>query len=412
MSSGGQGVYLHYLTRELVRLGHEVHAIVGPPYPEVCDGVRLHKVETFSHYRLVETERRFFADRHPLEAFLPLNFYELATSRVGMFSVMAAFSIRAYDRFRELLQAHRFDVVHDNQVLGYGTLLIRASGVPTVATVHHPLVVDRRNRVLEGRSLYEKVQAIIFYPFFMQEVVARRLDRVVSVSGQAARAVRQAFALPEERVVVVHNGVDTEFFRPCEEVPKRARRLVFVGRSDDPNKGARYLLEALNILKDEVDFHLTLVDDVKTRLRLAPRLVREFGLSSRVAFSGRVRREELVELYNRATLVVCPSLYEGFGLPAAEAMACGTPVLATTGGALPEVVEHGRTGWLVPPADSRALAEGIRLLLGAPELRERLARAGCQAVRERFGWRRAAQEVVAVYEEAMAARRSSGRPAG
>lgn len=399
MSSGGQGVYLHYLTRELVRLGHEVHAIVGPPYPEVCDGVRLHKVETFSHYRLVETERRFFAHRHPLEAFLPLNFYELATSRVGMFSVMAAFSIRAYDRFRELLQAHRFDVVHDNQVLGYGTLLIRASGVPTVATVHHPLVVDRRNRVLEGRSLYEKVQAIIFYPFFMQEVVARRLDRVVSVSGQAARAVRQAFALPEERVVVVHNGVDTELFRPCEEVPKRARRLVFVGRSDDPNKGARYLLEALNILKDEVDFRLTLVDDVKTRLRLAPRLVREFGLNSRVDFSGRVSQEKLVRLYNEAEVVVSPSLYEGFGLPAAEAMACGTPVVATGAGAFPELIEDGATGVLVPARDVQALAAALRRLLADPARARAMGAAARQRVAERFTWRRAAEKLVQLYEE-------------
>ncbi|GAF71267.1 unnamed protein product, partial [marine sediment metagenome] len=346
-----------------------------------------------------ETERHFFADRHPLEAFLPLNFYELATSRVGMFSVMAAFSIRAYDRFRELLQAHRFDVVHDNQVLGYGTLLIRASGVPTVATVHHPLVVDRRNRVLEGRSLYEKVQAIIFYPFFMQEVVARRLDRVVSVSGQAARAVRQAFALPEERVVVVHNGVDTELFRPCDEVPKRARRLVFVGRSDDVNKGARYLLEALNILKDEVDFRLTLVDDVKTRLRLAPRLVREFGLSSRVDFSGRVSQEGLVRLYNEAEVVVSPSLYEGFGLPAAEAMACGTPVVATGAGAFPELIEDGATGVLVPARDVQALAAALRRLLADPARARAMGAAARQRVAERFTWRRAAEKLVQLYEE-------------
>jgi len=399
MSSGGQGVYLHYLTRELLRLGHEVHAIVGPPYPEVCDGVRLHKVRTFSHYRLTETERRFFADRHPLEAFLPLNFYELATSRAGMFSVMAAFSIRAYDRFRELARAHHFDVVHDNQVLGYGTLLIKASGVPVVATVHHPLAMDRANAIRQGRSLHKKVQAVIFYPFFMQGVVARRLDRVVSVSAQAARAVRRAFALPEERVVVVHNGVDTELFRPSEDVPKRTGHLVFVGRSDDANKGARYLLEALDILKDEVDFRLTLVDDVKQRLRLVPRLVWEFGLSSRVDFSGWVSTEELARLYNEAEVVVSPSLYEGFGLPAAEAMACGTPVVATGAGAFPELIEDGATGVLVPARDVQALAEALRRLLADPARARTMGAAARQRVAERFTWRRAAEKLVQLYEE-------------
>ncbi len=399
MSSGGQGVYLYYVTRELVRLGHEVHAIVGPPYPQVCDGVRLHKVRTFSHYRLAETERRFFTDCHPLEAFLPLNFYELATSRAGMFSVMAAFSIRAYDRFRDLLRTHRFDVVHDNQVLGYGTLLIRASGVPTVATVHHPLVADRRSRVLEGRSLYDKLRAIIFYPFFMQGVVARRVDRVVSVSRQAARAVRQAYDLPQERVVVVHNGVDTDLFRPFEEAPRRAGHLVFVGRSDDPNKGARYLLEALDILKDEVDFSLTLVDDVKPRLKLVPRLVREFGLSSRVDFAGRMSAEELARLYNEAEVLVSPSLYEGFGLPAAEAMACGTPVVATGAGAFPELIEDGATGVLVPAGDAHALAAALRRLLADPTRARAMGAAARRRVAERFTWRRAAEKLVQLYEE-------------
>ncbi len=106
-----------------------------------------------------------------------------------------------------------------------------------------------------------------------------------------------------------------------------------------------------------------------------------------------------MRLYNRAELVVSPSLYEGFGLPAAEAMSCGRAVIATTAPAFPEVIDHGETGWLVPPADAAALAEAIRMLHEAPGLRRRLGENGSQAIRERFDWRRAAQQTLAVYEE-------------
>ena len=165
----------------------------------------------------------------------------------------------------------------------------------------------------------------------MQRLVAHRIDRIITGSATSAVSVQEAFGLSSESIAVIHDGVDTDVFCPLEGVEPERGSVLFVGNSEDRNKGARYLLEALDMLKEELDFHVTFVDNVRWRLKLAPRLVRDFGLSSRVAFSGRVSREELVELYNRATLVVCPSLYEGFGLPAAEAMACGTPVLATTG---------------------------------------------------------------------------------
>jgi glycosyltransferase involved in cell wall biosynthesis len=128
-------------------------------------------------------------------------------------------------------------------------------------------------------------------------------------------------------------------------------------------------------------------------------LVKEYGLSSRVTFTGRVTTEELVRLYNQAEVVVSPSLYEGFGLPAAEAMACGAPVLATTGGAFPEIIDHDENGWLVPPGDATALADAIRLLMDDWALRERLGARGRQHILENFNWRKAAEQTLAVYEE-------------
>jgi glycosyltransferase involved in cell wall biosynthesis len=412
MYSGGQGVYLSNVTRELAELGVEVHVIVGPPYPDTAAGVVVHKLPTYSVYRLLETGRFFFYERHPREFFRPLNFYELATSRFGMFSVMAAFSMRAYESFRELAARHRFDVVHDVQVLGYGSLLIRAMGLPVVANIHHPLAIDRRNSIMQARSVREKVRRVVFYPFFMQELVARRLDRIITGSRNSARSVADAFRLPERQVAVIHDGVDTQTFRPSKRVRKRPGSILWVGNSEDRNKGARFLLEALGLLRDELDFHLTFIDRPRGELELAPRLVEEWGLEDRVTFVGRVPLAELVRWYQRSELVASPSLYEGFGLPAAEAMACGLPVVATSAGAFPEVVEDGVTGRLVPPADTRALAEAIRELLANPELRRSMGEAGRSRVEERFTWRQTALETLALYEEvAGASPRRAARPA-
>jgi len=400
MYSGGQGVYLYYLTRELARMGHEVHVLAGPPYPTLDEKVIGHDLQTHSYWSYHHVKEDFLFKRNPLTHFHPVNFYEFVSTRIALSSLLLTFSVRAWIKLRELSKEHRFDIVHDNQTLSYGISLMQASGFPVVATIHHPLTIDLQNALQQSRSLYEQARRILWSPWVMQQVVARRLPRVIVVSHTSKRSVQQAFGLDPERMRVVHNGIDTDTFRPLADVERKPGLIAYVGNSEDRNKGARYLIEAFHLLQsDRRDYELALVDQKKERLKLVPRLVQEYGLSSRVHFMGRLPTDQLVRLYNQATLAVSPSLYEGFGLPAAEAMSCGTPVIATTGGAFPEIIDHDSTGWLVPPGDAGALAGAVRLLMDAPDLRERLGRSGRAAILERFNWRKAAEETLAVYEE-------------
>jgi glycosyltransferase involved in cell wall biosynthesis len=205
----------------------------------------------------------------------------------------------------------------------------------------------------------------------------------------------------------VYNGIDTDTFRPLPGVERLPDKLLYVGNSEDRNKGTRYFLEALDILKDELDFRVTFVDNERWLLKVAPRLVDEFGLNSRVDFTGRVPTDELVRHYNEARLLVSSSLHEGFGLPLAEAMACGTPTVATEIGAFKEIVEHGKSGYLVPPANPRALADAIRMMWNDPALRQRLSEGGRRRIVEKFNWRKAAEETLAVYEEVLPRTRRS-----
>jgi len=401
MFSGGQGVYLSNLARALVASGHEVEVISGPPYPDLPSSVRLHRVRNYNYHRLLATGRRFFYGRPLLDPFHPLNAGELVTTRLGMFSVMGAFSIRAYQRLRDLIEAgERFDVVHDNQVLGYGTLLIRTLGLPVVATVHHPLDADRANRIREAGSAVEQVRAVLFYPFFMQRIVLQRVDGIVAVSASSARQVARAFELPAGRVRVVWNGVDGETFRRLSGVEPEPGRLLFVGDAEDRNKGFRYLLEALQAL--DGDWRLAVVQ--RAWSKRTPELARELDLAGRVEFLDSLTQEELVEQYNRAQLFVSPSLFEGFGLPAAEAQACGTPAVVTSAGAHGEIVADGESGLVVPPGDAAALGAAIAAMLAEPARARAMGEAGAGRVRERFSWQRAAEAMTQVYEEARCAR--------
>jgi glycosyltransferase involved in cell wall biosynthesis len=407
MYSGGQGVYLFYLSRELARMGHEVHVIAGPPYPTLDERVVTHNVKDYSYWTYHHYKKDFIFNRPPLSYFHPVNFYDFISTRIALSSLLANYSVRAYFKLRELARDHRFDVVHDNQTLSYGVWAAHATGFPLVATIHHPLSYDLRNQLRQAKSTYEKARRILWSPWMMQELTARYVDRVIVVSETSRIDVEEAFRLPKDRVRTVYNGIDTDTFRPLPGVERIPDKLLYVGNSEDRNKGARYFLKALDLLKDEIDFRVTFVDNAKHNLKLAPRLVDEYSLNSRVDFTGRIPTPELVQHYNEARLLVTSSVHEGFGLPLAEAMACGCPTVATDIGAYREIVEHGTSGWLVPPADPAALASAIRMMWNDGELRARLAAGGRERIVEKFNWRKAAEETLAVYEEIVPPKRRS-----
>jgi glycosyltransferase involved in cell wall biosynthesis len=407
MYSGGQGVYLYYLTRELSRMGHEVHVIAGPPYPTLAEGVVAHHITDYSYWSYHHYKKDFIFNRPPASYFHPVNFYDFVTTRISLSSLLANFSVRAYLKLRELSREHRFDVVHDNQTLSYGVWAVHKSGFPLVATIHHPLKYDLRNALRQSRSTYERARRILWSPWYMQEFAAKSVDRVIVVSETSRVDVEAAFDLRKDHVRTVYNGIDTDTFRPLPGVERLPNKLLYVGNSEDRNKGTRYFLEALNILKDEMDFRVTFVDNEKWLLKLAPRLVDEYGLNSRIDFTGRIPTDDLVRHYNEAKLLVTSSVHEGFGLPLAEAMSCGTPTVATRIGAYEEIVEHGKSGWLVPPSNPQALADAIRMMWNDPSLRQRLAEGGRQRIVEKFNWRKAAEETLAVYEEIVPPKRRS-----
>jgi len=227
---GGQGIYLTYLANELVKLGHEVHVLVGPPLPLFLRGSVVHPIENHIFFG---KKKDFLPPGNPFQIFSPLHFYEFVASRFGVFPEIKAFSFRAFFKLRELVREHRFDVLHDNQCLGYGQILWKSLGIPVLATIHHPLSIDRSTWFENPSTLKQKVKRVLYYPLVMQRIVSNRMDRIITVSHDSARAITEAFGVPPEKIRVVYNGLDSTEFAPLPGEPKTPRSLIFVGNSED-----------------------------------------------------------------------------------------------------------------------------------------------------------------------------------
>jgi len=157
----------------------------------------------------------------------------------------------------------------------------------------------------------------------------------------------------------------------------------------------------MQLLRGDVDVKLSIVDRQGDYTKYAPKLVQESGLEDIVTFTGRLSVDELVRRYSVSQIAVTASVYEGFGLPCAEAMSCSTPVIATRAGALPEIVGSDGAGILVPPADPAALAAAIRRLLADKPLRQRMGEAARKRIEQSFSWEVAAKKTLEVYEEVL-----------
>lgn len=407
---GGQGVYVRHLSRELARLGHQVEVIGSQPYPvldegEGLDGLSLTELPSLDLYRHPDPFRTPKRDEYRDW----VDALEVGTMWTGGFPEPLTFSLRA----RRHLRARRgdFDVVHDNQTLGYG--LLGDVGAPLVTTIHHPITVDRQLELDAAEGRRRRMSVRRWYAFTrMQKRVARRLPSVLTVSGTSRQEIVDHLGVRDDRIHVVHIGADTDLFSPDPSVPQVPGRIVTTSSADVPLKGLVFLVEALAKVRTEHPAAHLVVVGKRAEDGPVAQLIERYGLEGSVEFVKGISDAELVDLVRSAEVACVPSLYEGFSLPAAEAMATGTPLVATTGGAIPEVTgPDGETCLAVRPGDAGALAAGLSRLLGDPRLRERLGSAGRSRVLERFTWAKAAEGTVARYREAIAGGdRSAAQP--
>lgn len=389
---GGQGIYLHYLSKALVDLGHSVDVISGQPYPQLDPRVRLIPMPGMNLYE------KGLASLRPHHLGSWANMAEWLGKLTGGFTEPYAFAHRVAAYLRT--HGHEYDLVHDNQCLATGMLDIQKH-LPLVTTIHHPITRDREIALKATQGFWMKLLVRRWHSFLgMQKKVAGQLKHLITVSECSRQDIAQAFGVDADKITLIYNGIDTDVFRPMPDIEKIPYRLMATASADQPLKGLRYLLEAFaQLLPQYPQLSLLLVSKPKPGGE-TEQLIRQLGIGEQITFVSGIDTEQLVRYYAQAEVAVVPSVYEGFGLPAGEAMACGVPLVSTRGGALPEVV--GDDGLLVPTKDSAAMAEAIATLLNHPARREALAHAGRERMLHEFSWALAARDITRYYEKVIA----------
>lgn len=391
---GGQGVYTRHLTKALADLGHSVEVFGGQPYPVLDDRITMHKLPSLD----------IFNDTYPgrVPAYWEIKTWpdvvETARFMTGQFSEPLAFSKRALRTLTP--RVNDFDLVHDNQCLGWDILKIEKL-IPTIVTLHHPITKDRELEMSHAPSRWKRRSVGRWYSFVdMQGKVASKMPRIVVVSENSITDINKDMGVSRDRMRLVPVGVDPDLFKPQSHIVRQPGRLITTASADVALKGLSYLLEAMAVLRKDRDIRLTIIG--KPRPGHSMDLIDSLGLRPHIDFVSGVTDERIVELYAEAELAVVPSLYEGFSLPAIEAMSTGICLVATDGGALPEVTgTHNETVLQCPAANAEALAAAIATGLDSAELRARIGEAGRQRVISRWTWKHCAELTVEQYREVL-----------
>ena len=384
---GGQGVYVREMSKALVEIGLTVEVFGGPPYPDLDDKVPLHKFPSLE----------IFNDHYPgrIPGFWEIkdypDFVEVCSYLTGNFSEPLSFSMRAFRALKQ--RSDEFDLVIDNGSLAYGNLKIQKKlGLPILGIIHHPITVDRRLELDNARTFLERLGKRRWYAFTrMQTRVCQKIQRIITVSESSKEDISHDHKVDINKIHVVPIGIDTDFFAPQTDIERIPGRIVSTASADVPLKGQKFLLEAIAKVRDEFPHvHLELVGKQREGSTTAETL-NQLGLDDIVRFNQGISYEELVNLLASAEVAIVPSLYEGFSIPAIEALSCGAPLIASTGGALPEVAgPHLETCLAVPPGDSDALADQIKYAFQNPDLCRKIGLAGRQRVIEKWSWRESA----------------------
>tara|TARA_B100000953_G_scaffold293953_1_gene283107 strand:- start:169 stop:1398 length:1230 start_codon:yes stop_codon:yes gene_type:complete len=389
--SGGQGIYIKHLSEALKDLGHDVDVISGPPYPLLRKDINLIKIPSLD----------LFAEENRLRTFKTQYFINL-TDLTEWFGILTGGFPEPYTfgkRVKIYLEKRKdsYDILHDNQSLSYSMLKLQED-FPLVSTIHHPITKDHRLEIENSKNWKERLSSNRWHSFLkMQKFVAPRLKKIICPSRQSRKDVIDEFEANPDSVEVIPNGIDLKTFKINKLVKKIPYRIVTTASADIPLKGLRYLVNALNnVIKIFPVSTLAVIGKTKEGGEVK-RQIDRLNLGEKISFYSDLSESEIVNLYSSSQLAVIPSLYEGFGFGAGEAMACGVPLISTHSGGLKEVV--GEAAIEVKPGDSDDLTTAILDLFSSPDKQDHFSKIGRKRINDQFQWNKAAKEYIKIYEE-------------
>ena len=393
--SGGQGIYVRHLSSALVKLGHQVDVISGPPYPELYKGVNLIKIPSLNLFELEDDLR--------LRSF-KLSFLSNLADLSEWFGVLSGGFPEPYTfgkRVSHYLNktSVNYDLIHDNQSLCYGLVYIQKK-FPLVTTIHHPITKDYKLELEAAKNWKERLSINRWNSFLgMQKKIAPQLNKIICPSNQSKMDVVEEFKVKEENIDFVLNGIDLEAFNRQEDVEIKPYRIITTASADVPLKGLRFLVDAMKEIIEEVPAaHLVVLGKARKEGETLKQ-VSKLNLENKISFHSGLTQSEVVALYSSSHICVIPSLYEGFGFGAGEAMACGLPLVSTQSGGLKEVI--GDEAIIIEPASVKSIVEAVIDLFANKEQQLALSKSGRKRIKDEFNWLKAAKGYEVIYSKAI-----------
>ena len=393
--SGGQGIYVKHLSKALSYLGHEVSVLSGQPYPELDDSIELIKIPSLGMFE-TEDRMKLFSLRL---LFKPLDLYEWLNVMTGGFPEPYTYGKRVYKYLKSNKQD--FDVILDNQSL-CGSLLKVQKILPLAVTIHHPITKDHKLEMENAANWKEKLSSMRWHNFLpMQKRVAPKLNKIICVSSPSKDDVIEEFLVDDTKIEVILNGIDIDKFVPGSKDLVQVNKIITTASADIPLKGLRYLILALpEILRSFPKTTLTVIGKSPSNSDVR-KIIDKLDLNNIISFRSGISEDEIVSLYHSSEIAVIPSLYEGFGFGAGEAMACGVPLISTHSGGLKEVV--GESAVEIMPYSSEEIERAVINLFNNREKMKELSEKGRQRMENKFNWKLAASSYESSFKDVIKA---------
>ena len=387
--SGGQGIFVRELSSALLKRGHEVDIISGPPMPILDPGNKLIKLEGLNLFETFNFRDRAFKlwNKKNKDS---LDYYDFFKTLIGGFPEMYSFG----ERVKKYLSHKKdYDIVIDNQSLSLGMLEIQKT-YPFIEIIHHPITKDFKYDLIYSNGFMQRFFKKRWYSFLkMNKKVAPKLKKIITPSVNSKKDIALDFKIDPKRIDVIPNGLDLTIFKKNNELERERFKIVTVASADIPLKGLDTTLKAISLILDKYpNTKLSVVGNPRENGH-TERVIRQLNLTNHISFKTNLSKEEVAYEYQSSSLAIISSLYEGFGFPAAEAMACGTPIISSNSSALPEIIQD--FGQLYEPGNSVALRDCIENFYLNRSSYNDLAKKGSLYANETFNWEKIALD----YEE-------------
>ena len=381
---GGQGIFVYELSKALQALGHKVDIISGPPYPSLESGVNLIKSPGLDLFSTFVFRERLILFKNKKNKSLD-DWFEFFSALMGGFPEIKTFG----NRLKVLLKDSPYDIVLDNQSLSYGILQVQ-SNIPVIEIVHHPITKDYKYDIQFSKGIIQKLSKWRWFSFLrMQKKVAPQINVISTPSLNSKNDIEKDFNVNKENIFVIPNGIDHIKFSPKNDIERIPGQLITTASADVPLKGLDFTLQAISQLKKDYPIIRLIVIGAPRPGGHTERLIQKLNIEANIVYKTNLTKEEIAMEYAHSNIAIVSSLYEGFGFPVGEAMACSIPLIATNVASIPEITSTYAE--LIPERDSKSIERAIRNILLDPFTYQNRANEGRKHIINNFDWEKIAQ---------------------